>query len=565
MKKYLIYTLFLLSNFYGLADCGNIFMLKHDEVDKLNEYRSHLLNSITQSQNNNKKTSEDQDTIRIPVVFNILYNDSVADAKLFNKNVYREIIDSANMILNIDLNRIIAMNREEYHDILAVPYIQLIIAKVDPNGQPTDGFRFKKWTVPLGSEFCEFPWITGQQKAKLDEFGGITAWDNKNYLNYWIGNFGLNGGCYSGQSTYPSFPFLPGQLLNFMDGILIRDYLIKGNHKSISYFSTFAHELGHYLGLIHIWGGIVAADEKGCNIDDGIKDTPNQYQAIYSCSSVINSCIDPIDDKNDMCSNIMDYADGISFTKGQVQVMRNAALNIRKELTIPKLTASLSVSSNSVCPGQSVLLQWTDQSNRKQDYLFSSWNNAMSISIPINQDTTFTTYLSNGYDTIFQTISIEVKTPPNALFSFPDTVNLDDTLSIDFFNTDTIYSVLNFNQTLNTISFLPNEAENNQWIYFSNSCFKDSIFVSYQLQNITSKKNNKIQSLKIYPNPATSIITIENKNQQIFNYQIFDLKGSLYQKGNTKNQIDIDHLPKGNYILKIQLGKEFYTEKFTKE
>jgi len=569
MKNYLLFILFFFTYSFTKAQCGNIFMVKENEIEKLETYRYNLLKSTKTALNNsNQRITDNQDTIRIPIVFNILFSDSVADEKLFNKSVFQEIIDSTNMILNIDLEKIIAMNRAEYHDILAVPYIQLMIARLDPAGNPTDGFRYKKWTVPNGSEFCEFPWITGQQKAKLNEFGGISAWDNKNYLNFWVGNFRQGGGCYGGQSTYPSFPFLPGQLLNFMDGILVQDYLVKGNHRSSAYFSTFAHELGHYLGLIHIWGGIIDDSQEGCNIDDGIVDTPNQFGAHYSCNTITNSCIDAANDKNDMCSNIMDYADGISFTKGQVDVMRSSALNIRKDLTIPKVEANLQISATDICVGNSVTLKWIDVAEQKSDFLFPSWDlntrNLTHTFTPAN-DTTFIVFLTNAYDTIFQNISIHIKSEmPVANFSIPDTVLLSDTLTIDFANIDSIYSDINFIKTGNTISFSPTHSENNKWIYFQNQCFKDSIFISYIIEFPTSIKNKIAKSVKIFPNPAKNNIQIDTK-QQYFDYAIYNTKSKIIQQGIYNNQINISKLSKGIYILTFLLNGEIYSAKFEKE
>jgi len=46
-----------------------------------------------------------------------------------------------------------------------------------------------------------------------------------------------------------------------------------------------AHEIGHYLGLPHIWGDVNGG---GCGGDDGFADTPNQAQQYFGCP---NGCV----------------------------------------------------------------------------------------------------------------------------------------------------------------------------------------------------------------------------------------------------------------------------------
>jgi hypothetical protein len=84
------------------------------------------------------------------------------------------------------------------------------------------------------------------------------------------------------------------------------------------------HEVGHYLGLRHIWGDPLFGD--GCSVDDGLSDTPNQNAASqFSCNHNLNSCTDSPVNYPDMVENYMDYSnDGCMnmFTVNQSIVMR---------------------------------------------------------------------------------------------------------------------------------------------------------------------------------------------------------------------------------------------------
>ena len=86
---------------------------------------------------------------------------------------------------------------------------------------------------------------------------------------------------------------------------------------------TVVHEMGHYLGLRHIWG------DDACGIDDGIADTPDSdaaTDATSGCNWTQNNCTgDGTPDKPDMIENYMDYSSDECqnlFSRGQVDIMR---------------------------------------------------------------------------------------------------------------------------------------------------------------------------------------------------------------------------------------------------
>ena len=83
-------------------------------------------------------------------------------------------------------------------------------------------------------------------------------------------------------------------------------------------------------------------------------------------------------------------------------------------------------------------------------------------------------------------------------------------------------------------------------------------------------ENNSIETVvKIYPNPAQSIINIDSKNYLINSFEIFDLNGRKMRTQNDINTnrftIDVEILLPGIYILKLKsTNGESIIQKFSK-
>jgi ELWxxDGT repeat protein len=78
-------------------------------------------------------------------------------------------------------------------------------------------------------------------------------------------------------------------------------------------------------------------------------------------------------------------------------------------------------------------------------------------------------------------------------------------------------------------------------------------------QNLATTSVEK-QYFKIYPNPTTDVLWIENDSlQKSWNYQLLDLLGKVFQEGkfnSNKNSISMGNYPSGIYILKLSSGGE---------
>jgi hypothetical protein len=196
-------------------------------------------------------------------------------------------------------------------------------------------------------------------EVKHTEQGGSDAWDTDAYLNIWITKiqplviFGMEAGQILG------FAFPPAGLENWPDGVsapvpeedgVVLDYRVIGRNNPNTVLipdgsgdlltvrgRSATHEVGHYLGLRHIWGDGSLFGPNDCNQSDGIDDTPfADAQSAFDCDKSKNSCSQVESHYNenmpDLVENFMDYArdDCMNmFTNGQSQHMRNVLFGPR--------------------------------------------------------------------------------------------------------------------------------------------------------------------------------------------------------------------------------------------
>jgi hypothetical protein len=248
--------------------------------------------------------------VTIPVVVHVVYRNA-------NQNISQAQIQSQIDVLNADYRKtnVDAANvPAAWTSLAADAGIEFCLAQRDPNGAPTTGINRVSTTVN-GFGLNDAVKYTSQ--------GGADAWPRNQYLNIWVCN--LSGGLLG----YAQFPGQPAAT----DGVVI-GYNYFGTQGSVSApFNkgrTTTHEVGHWLGLYHIWGD----DGGSCSGSDNVSDTPNQAEETYGTFA-------PGTVRTDNCSpnapgymwmNYMDYTDDGSmymFTTGQANVM-NGVLNTNR-------------------------------------------------------------------------------------------------------------------------------------------------------------------------------------------------------------------------------------------
>lgn len=238
----------------------------------------------------------------IPVVIHVIHNGDAINTvdNATSENIsYAQAVSQIN-VLNQDYRRMAGTPGAEVtgYGLGVDVQIQFCLASRDPNGFPTDGVD----RVNLGQE----SWSTSDIESTVKP---ETIWDPTKYLNMWSVNF--SNSSLLGYAQFPTESGLDGLDESGMtstantDGV-VSNYNAFGTiaeddgsfilNTSYNLGRTMTHEVGHWLGLRHIWG------DGDCDADDYCEDTPNAEAANYSCADEVTSC-----DSVDMTENYMDY------------------------------------------------------------------------------------------------------------------------------------------------------------------------------------------------------------------------------------------------------------------
>ncbi|MCR9173677.1 MAG: M43 family zinc metalloprotease, partial [bacterium] len=262
---------------------------------------------------------------QIPIVVHVVHDGEPIGT---GRNLSVAAIQSQIDVLNEDFRRILGTNGYNTHPDGADTEIEFCLARRRPDGSAfpagEDGInRVDAGAQGWGGPTFGTAFINGTIKPffTATQFGG---WDPAVYMNFW--SIDLQGGLLG----YAQFPttVLGGMGCNAQnvttDGVVM-DYQTIGKSAVTGFPGPFnegrtaTHEVGHWLGLRHIWG------DGACGVDDFCLDTPESDAANGGCPTGHVSC-----GSIDMIENYMDYTNDLCmniFTNDQKMRMRTVLEN----------------------------------------------------------------------------------------------------------------------------------------------------------------------------------------------------------------------------------------------
>lgn len=310
---------------------------------------------IDEDDDNTTATIDDEYTYHLPVIFHVIYSDENDPLQYVDKTRLSSILDNVNEIYQGNI----------YGESENIK-LRFSLATVDEKGNKlaTPGVEYVKWTGTYPIKPHDF---MGDETGNYKQY----IWDPNEYINIMVYNFakeddadgitlGLshlpyavkNDSALAGLETV-TLSHITKSMLTYPHSTSINSLYI--NQESSRYTSpnkgksgytynssdinvTVAHELGHYLGLHHMYTEIDGKTADSCEDSDYCEDTPSYNRVEYNSFVEYYMNHTPKDKyelkelcKRNACdgtifysANIMDYSIGYAykFSKDQKYRMR---------------------------------------------------------------------------------------------------------------------------------------------------------------------------------------------------------------------------------------------------
>ena len=422
-----------------------------------------------------------------------------------------------------------------------------------------------------------FPDISFSDRVKHDSSGGSEAISTSGHLNMWICNLGSSG--------ILGYAYPPAGLANWPanseaptpgDEGVVLDYRIVGAEGVYVQQTTTIntrgnaaiHEVGHYLGLRHVWGdGLLSIlGIPDCTVDDGVMDTPNcGIPSNYACNLTQNTCDATVTgDLPDMIENFMDYSDEDcqnTLTLGQVNIM-HGVLNVERVglATAPPIHNTIRP-LNDALPRAVVLGVNTDNSCTVNT---NSYNTAASPSMSACSGANPANDVWFSFEAVSSEVIINVS-------NIQATTGTSTALTYELFsgNCGALQSMGCFSSASSTVSGLQNAEEYFIRVYSNDAGAAQSFNLCLQAAGIVSVNTTAFaEAISVFPNPNSGIFTVSLLN--------VDLEGTMsvknllgQQLSNTMSidrfaeniQVDLSTLANGVYLVEFNLAGERIVKK----
>lgn len=595
-----------------------------------------------------QKLDNEPNIVTIPVVYHIIHSglpigveENIADGQILSQLT----------VLNQDYRRLANTPGFNTNPAGADTGIEFCLAQQDPNGVLTTGINRYALGNVNGFSFEEAEYIKTQ-----------TQWDPERYLNIWVVKSIYIGEGFEvgGYAQFPTSSGLDGlddlgeATAAETDGIMLvyqgvgsEDMYPQGEYSFYRNKGRSAtHEVGHFLGLRHIWG-----DEIGCFGSDYCDDTPIAFEPNSYCPEGLDSCPSP---GSDMIENYMDYTTDACmsvFTLDQkdrmMAVLENSPrraslltsdacmpgmiydndgslnignLNIGCDTSFAPQLRLTNMGENTIT---SAVINYYTDNNTPVVY---NWTGNLTngqytiIDLPeINttigfHDFTATLLMINGEEdeaASNNTDEFEFQINP---YSAYNTTQITVTVQTDNFGDETTWFITDINENLILSNFDPENfngmgfyADNQLYTHTAsvenNNCYiftiidteGDGICCDYGngYYTITTSSgtiigqgssfgqyaqhafsidttlglnaNNNKNSIKLYPNPANTVVNIVMPEQGT--YTVFNNLGQVIANDKTAAanfSLDVSGYSNGIYFIKVQTGKGSETVRFIK-
>lgn len=291
---------------------------QYPQLGTVADFERWLVPQVAQRQILEASSRTTQDILTIPVVIHVIHGGQAIGS---NPNISEEQILSQMRVLNDAFRRKSGTSGYSSDGRAADTRIEFVLARRTPTGQPTTGIvRYNASTFGVT--------LPASRTSLDNSIKPVTIWNPNEYFNIWVTDLGTN------LLGYAQFPTQSGLLgftclgysgalgLASTDGLAMNAISFGSNEygnfpgllSGYTAGKVVCHEVGHWLGLRHIWG------DANCG-SDYVEDTPiHDSPSFGSCGThpISNSCgtademfENHMDYGSDLCKNLFTYGQGL--------------------------------------------------------------------------------------------------------------------------------------------------------------------------------------------------------------------------------------------------------------
>lgn len=419
-----------------------------------------------------------------------------------------------------------------------------------------------------------------------------TVWNVSKYLNIWITDENIASNNLLGYATFPVLSNLTGftNLSQFLGTNITDGYWCYARafgsallfptgtyYQNYTLGRTSTHEIGHWLGLRHIWG------DANCGTDY-CDDTPpartSNFNSIFSYPYKVGTCSGN-SPNGEMYMNFMDYPNDNAkymYTTDQATRMQTAMLNspYRKFLgthnlcSVAQIAADAKFATNpTVCAGAALTLSNQSVGTPIPTY---SWTSSAGAFLPNNATAYTITFPTPGIYSITLTAfngslssmtkSVTVLPAPSVTLT-PNRTNfcLDESVLLEldggvsyYWRPDSVFTPYVVLETGQPASF-----SYTCIVTGTNGC-KTNTVINANVINCTSLEHliQNSYEIKIYPNPASNFLSLESTTllEEGDLIEILSPIGQLVKQIKIKQpqndlSIDLNEINQGYYIIRV--------------